>query len=277
MSMEMEEFNRKSLLTHLARGDFYRAEQKIEDNISQININLNHLERYCGKVLSKKDKKEFILKGNKILEETGGMFEETLLLIKDFQSHKFTNRKDRIRYLTVLEGFEKRTIKAKHKFEEISEKLNTQNRNAIEIERHSMMSRKGSTINNAKTTANEAQLFRNRLDEQLVGYEYKEDLDDTLIEERGRQIQLIVKIMGDVQKLSTDCLGTLVHSKEYVDSIADNLVSTKHRTEDALMEIKKADEINKNRHSSESFFSLNKIIIFLLIFVAILLLASLSK
>ena len=68
-------FNRNSFLTHLARGNFYIAENKIDENLNQIAININELQIYLQNIKLKKDKKEFITRGSHLTTQTGKIFE----------------------------------------------------------------------------------------------------------------------------------------------------------------------------------------------------------
>jgi hypothetical protein len=187
--------SRISLLTKLAQGKFDQAEDKIQDNLDSININLNELSKYKLKISTDKAKKENITKGNYLLEATGNLIEETFVLIQEFKNHKFLGFGEKLKYLKLLDANNKRCLDYKSRFENISEEIKKQNITVVESVRQSRLSREDS----------------GNLTPKFHEYEYvKDDIDDSFIENRGSQINLITDITRKLLDLSK-------YSKEIVE------------------------------------------------------------
>lgn len=271
MFEDKDDFNRKSLMKSLVQGKYSRAEEKITDNLDQININISELNHYYTKIVNKKDKKELIKKGNKLIETTGKYFEDTFILIEDFKTHKFISFTEKLKYLKLLDSYEKRCSTYQRKFNELSEKLTKFNINQIESFRKSKISsRRGTSVGN-NNDENE-QYFQSQL---MKGYEFIPDLDDTIVEERGKQIDLINKITKQMNDYSEYTVKLVHKGGETINQLEDNINNAYNNMNIAKLEIQEADDVNKQ--VSESFFNPNRILIFLIVFVGILFIIAVSK
>jgi hypothetical protein len=262
------ELNRKSIMKHLARGDFKQAEYKIEDNLKFIHLNITDLEKYLQKMKVKKDKKEFIGRGSDTIENTANLFEETYVLFKEYKNYNFNSYKDRLRGLTLSEKYDKNLASYKHQFEEVKDKITKCNIDLINSERDSIIK--------SRRPTNETEIKEYELTENLICYEYKEDVDDALIEERGRQINLLNKAIDDLNCLASQCEQIVFQSGAKLNTIEDNVVHAFENTKNALVDIQQADKYNQQT-TSGGIFNINNILLFLILFVAVLFFIALSK
>jgi hypothetical protein len=262
--MLLEE-NRKSMQTHLARGDYDRAENKIENLIQDIILNIASIRDYSESLV-----KENISYGNEVIEKTKEYFESSIILLKDFKEHKFLKYSTRLSFLKKIANLENQITTAKRKFNEIVKKIKQKNSDLIVEERKSILnSRRGTDA------SKDDKLFEERLleltKEELITF----DLENTMIQEREDQIELILKVMNEINNLSKDCLNIAIQSGQKVDKISENIFTVEINTNKALEEIKEAESINSSQR--EGFYSVNKIIVILGIFVSFLFLVVLSK
>jgi hypothetical protein len=261
--------SRISLLTKLAQGRFDQAQEKIQDNLDSININLNVLGKYQLKV-GIADKKDYISKGNYTIETTATLIEETFILIQEFKDHKFIGFGEKLKYLKLLDANFKRCTDYKAKFEKLSEDIKKQNINIIENTRQSRLSslKEDSGSNTARITPT----F------DFKEYEYvKDDLDDSIIEDRGTQINLICDISKKLFDLSKHQGEIARRGEVKLNKIEDNIDDALVNVKSAKENIDEANKINEDRHSGGDLFSTNKIMLFIVMLVGFLLFLAVFK
>jgi hypothetical protein len=265
--------SRLSLLTKLAQGRFDLAEDKIQDNLDNININLSVLSKYQSKISTEKLKKDYIAKGNHVLESTGNLIEETFVLIQEFKNHKFLGFGEKLKYLKLLDANHKRCIDYKAKFESISEDIKKQNVAIVENVRQSRLSRQASGFEDGPVpTGQLTPQF------QLKEYEYKkDDLDDSVIENRGSQINLISDITKKLLDLSKYGAEIAFRGEAKVGKIEYNINEALINVKNAKDDIGEANRINEQRNSGDNLFATNKIMLILVIVVGCLLFLAIFK
>jgi hypothetical protein len=261
--------SRISLLTKLAKGNFDQAEDKIQDNLDSININLSILSKYQAKVGTEKPKKDYITKGNYVIESTGHLIEETFILIQEFKNHKFLGFGEKLKYLKLLDTNYKRCIDFKSKFEALSEDIKKQNVAIIESARQSRLSQ---LSHEDSHHTNLIQHF------EAKEYEYKKDeLDDSVMENRGTQINLITDITKKLLDLSRYQVEIVNRGEVKVNKIEDNISEALINVKKAKNEIFEANKINQERNSGNNIFATNKVMLLLVIVVGCLLFLSIFK
>jgi hypothetical protein len=290
--------NRKSLNNHLYKGEFENCVEKISDNLDLININVNDLRVYSEDKIKKSKKRlsvEFVEKGNKIIYKTTKLFEQTFLLIKDFQEFKgFQGFGTKLKYLKLLNNFEQRTLKLEEKFNDYCNNLRKENEKMVNETRISILNSRRETFtsggdsssnmeNKPNLTAEEIQKFNQQIDLQINKLEqpnnklkFIADLDDSLIEIRLKQIDFIKGEINTMNKLSKKMAEIVEESGKKVNTIEENIESVLVNTKGAQNNIKEAESVQRE-NSSGGIFDTNKILLYLTIFVGVLFVIAASK
>lgn len=125
---------------NLAKGDYLRALDKISDNLTNIRNNMKELRNYQITIGTKKDTKTLIDQSNQVLSNTGEIFKETIILIKDFKDYKFPNKNDQVANLRQLRLMESKCSDMKNEFDSITKKIQRQNMSVVESNRNSRIS-----------------------------------------------------------------------------------------------------------------------------------------
>ena len=123
--------NRFSLQNALDNKNYKRAFQKINENIIKFCINIQHLQDYSLKIGSKSDNTEKNNSIDELITETGDIISETFDLLKLIQDYNYIQKNEKIENITEANSLEDKCQLYNKQFEDIINKIKSQNMNII--------------------------------------------------------------------------------------------------------------------------------------------------
>ena len=131
---------RINLQNDLDNKNYKQAFEKINENISKFCLNIQELQDYSLKIGSKYDNNEKNKKIELLIIETGDKISETFDLLKLIQDYNFNQRNEKIEYITEANSLEDKCQLFNKQFEDITNKIKTQNLNIIKRAKSSIRS-----------------------------------------------------------------------------------------------------------------------------------------
>ena len=130
--------NRISLQNALDNKNYKRAFQKINENILKFCSNIQQLQDYSLKIGSKSDNVEKNNKIDELITETGDIMSETFDLLKLIQDYNYNKKNEKIENITEANSLEDKCQLLNKQFEDIINKIKSQNMNIIHRAKSSM-------------------------------------------------------------------------------------------------------------------------------------------
>ena len=123
--------NRFSLQNALDNKNYKRAFQKINENISKFCLNIQQLQDYSLKIGSKSDNIEKNNAIDNLITETADLISETFDLLKLIQDYNYNKKNEKIENITEANSIEDKCQLLNKQFEDITNKIKSQNMNII--------------------------------------------------------------------------------------------------------------------------------------------------
>ena len=254
------DYDRRSLKNALFKGNFFRAFEKVNENITIIDNNISQIREYSLKIGSRQEKAEATEEINELIEATTKTIVDTMNYLSDIKEYNYVSNSEKMENINKAKSIEK-TVQMKQKnFEKLVDQIKNQGQQYIEIARDSL---KNLNIDENNKEIN----LENNQQKLLNGREFIEGIHD-----KEQQINLIKNVTLKLNELSKQTSEAAFKAGETVNTIEDNVNQMSSNIANAVDHMKEAKKYNESAggYTNYCLYIIGAVVLLLILIVLIM-------
>ena len=254
------DYDRRSLKNALFKGNFFRAFEKVNENITIIDNNISQLREYSLKIGSRQEKSEATEETNELIESTTKSIMDTMNYLSDIKEYNYVSSSEKMENINKAKSIEK-TVQMKQKnFQNLVDQIKNQGQQYIENARDS--------LKNLNIEENKEIVLENNQQKLLNGREFIEGIHD-----KEQQINLIKDVTLKLNELSKQTSEAAFKAGETVNTIEDNVNQMSSNIANAVDHMKEAKKYNESAtggYTNYCLYCIGGVVLLLILIVIIM-------
>lgn len=257
------DYDRRSLNNALSKGDYARAFEKVNENITIIDNNLAQIREYSFKIGSKQENSKSTEETNELIENTTNYIIDTMNYLSDIKNFDYTSNVKKNENILKAKYFENTVQSKKNDLQSLINSIKNQGQEYINNARNSLriIEERESENKNNDEENDEQQL------KLLNGREYIEGIHD-----KENQINIIVDVTQKLNEISKFQAEKVLESGQKINSIEDNVNQMSSNIANAVEHMKEAKKYNESAggYTNYCLYIIGAVVLLLILLVLIM-------